>query len=173
MDAKLLAKLLFRMLAVYTIVEGIMQLSTLSSLESRVNNPQGELLIVVAISASITGLLLWVIAPKLAGWAVGRPTTSTATSSIDAANLQSIGFACIGMLLVAEALPRLIFRIFESIVLSTLASNALLNSPITSAYFYGDASKLIVGLVLLFGAKFFTRQLRRFREFGLPPTSSE
>ncbi|HEY1772673.1 MAG TPA: hypothetical protein VGH91_05715 [Gammaproteobacteria bacterium] len=174
MDARLLAKLLLRILAVYTVAEGVMQFAALSDIESRVSDPQKELLIVVALSVLMTAVALWFLAPALARWAVGKSTISTGNLPIGAANLQSIGFACIGMLIVVQALPPLVLRIFESAtILASRTSNQDPSTLITSAYFYTDLFKLTLGIVLLFGAGFFTRAFRRFREFGLPPASSD
>lgn len=166
MDARLLTKIALRVLAVFMVATGIMGLPQLAVMDMQSDVVVSALLLAAVVMTSmplLIGLILWALAPRVAGWIVGKSDTAPATSPVTAADIQAIAFVTLGLILAIQAGSYLI-----GVVIMLMASDvptSLRNSYVVPA----EVAKLILGLALVFGAKGFTRFLRWFREFGLKP----
>lgn len=166
MDARLLTKIALRVLAVFMVATGIMGLPQLAMMDMRSDVVVSALLLIAAIMITmplLIGPILWVLAPRLAGWIVGKGDAVPAAGSVAAADIQAIAFVTLGLIIAIQAgsyVIGVIYVLMTSDIPTSLTNNYVLPAQI---------AKLILGLALVFGAKGFTRFLRRFREFGLKP----
>lgn len=173
MDAKLLAKIALRVLAVYIIARGIMELPGLLTVRMYTGDAQfggADFLWIFAaiISPLIIGLCLWFLAPRAAYWVVGSGEKADLPMAVSGATLLAVAFISIGVAFVVQSLPNVLGFIYAS----QEPSNAALGpSVFYSRYFLSEVIRLLLGLLLMVGSKNLVRLFRRFREFGLDADS--
>lgn len=88
--------------------------------------------------------------------------------------LQTIAFVTVGLVIVIQASAYIIGLIYTSLVVASWPDEAnkypsLFRNPMFGA----QIAKLVLGLALLLGARFFTRLFHHIREFGLVPGSKD
>ena len=163
MDAKTLAKVGLRILAVYFIAEGIVQVWAFLSLRiawsSTTTFKHTSILIIFAVlSPALVGILLWLVAPAAGRWAAGREAHEKSAIPLNAQTLLDIGLIAIGVSLFCAAVIAALGSIY-----STLASEqprALLQDD----YVLSQMVQAALGVALILGARFFTRLFYRLRQ---------
>lgn len=175
MDAKLLAKIALRVLAVYIISIGILELPQIATMNIA-SQDVGTLIFFTFIFMDIApfalGVTIWLLAPRIGGWIVGKSVSAVPAKSVSTADLQTIAFVTIGLLIAIQASAYIIGVIYSSLLIATWPGGHDKYPPLfLSPMFGAQIAKLVLGLALLFGAKFFTQLFRRFREFGLDADS--
>ena len=163
MDAKLLAKAALRVLAVFMFATGIMALPQLASMNYLPDMAEFVSLITATVMLGaplLIGLVIWMLAPRIAGWVVGKVDAASAPVPADAANIQAIAFVTVGMVLAIQA-GSYVLAVIYVLFTSPEMSGSLAHSYVLPA----QIAKLVLGLVLLGGARIFTRLLQRVREF--------
>jgi hypothetical protein len=169
MNAKSLSKIALRVLAVFFIFEGIgnlpMLARSISSYGSSVNVewfPFWESAVLVA--PILLGIVVWVLAGTITAWMIDHNDTGESTRPIDASTLQAIALVTLGIFFIIQCIPNIAGALYVA-----LAAPA--NQPQTpllhNGYLLEEALKLILAIVLVLGARFFTKLFRRLREFGL------
>lgn len=175
MDARLLAKIALRVLAVYMISIGILELPQIATMNIA-SQDVGTLIfftfMFMEVAPFALGVTLWLLAPRIGDWMVGKSVAAAPAKSVSTADLQTIAFVTIGLLIAIQAGAYIIGVIYSSLLIASWPDEAnrypsLFRNPMFGA----QIAKLVLGLALLFGAKFFTRLFRRFREFGLDADS--
>lgn len=167
MDAKLLAKLALRVLALFMIATGVMALPQIGTLDNQNGSSFSLLaatLVVMDAGPVLVGIALWFLAPILADWMVGEADSPARAKAVDADTLQTIAFATVGLVVAIQA-GSYLAGIFLTAATLPNDFQAFLHSYI----FVAQLVKLVLGLALLVGAQFFSRLLLRLREFGLKP----
>lgn len=178
MEAKLLAKIVLRLLAVYLIARGLMFLPEFFTVPF--NSASGQyisgfdphLLLIMTLAAPIiAGIILWIIASLIANWMVG--TGGTKLSSAFSRELQAIAISTAGLIIAIFSIPNIVgwfLRFFENSYYNGIHR---IYDPATSAYFIAAILQFLLGLFLILGVRFWVRLLRSARECGLQPDLSE
>jgi len=168
MDAKMIAKIALRVLATYIVATGIMGLPQLLSIPQR-NDDTFFLFVFIfflflVVAPLIVGVALWMLAPKMAGWAVGKVDPATSDNPVKATDLQAMAFMTVGLIFTMQAAWYIAGIVYATVLESTSPGNnpSLYHTP----GFYSQIAKLVFGIVLIVGAKSLTRLFQRFREFG-------
>lgn len=175
MDAKLLAKIALRVLAVYIIAKGIMALPELMELpiytgDAHYAGPSFLWIFAAVISPLIIGLFLWLIAPRAAHWIVGDVGKANLSMAVSGATLLTVAFISVGVTFVVLSLPNILGLIY----ISQDPSTARIGPDVfRSRYFFTETIRLFLGLLLIVGTKNLVRLFTIFREFGLVADSSE
>lgn len=173
MDAKLLAKIALRVLAVYIIAKGITELPELMTVQvyagdAHYAGPDFLWIFSAVISPLIIGLCLWFLAPRAANWVVGSAGNADLSMKVSGATLLAVAFISIGVAFVVQSLPNVLGLIYVS---QEPSGGAQGPSVFYSRYFLSECIRLVLGLVLMIGTKNLVRLFRRFREFGLDADS--
>lgn len=175
MDAKLLAKIALRVLAVYIVSIGILELPQIATMNIA-SQDVGTLIFFTFIFMDVApfalGVTLWLLAPRIGGWIVGKSSSPAPAKSLGMAELQIIAFVTVGLVIAIQAAASLLGVIYSSLLVASWpdVSNKY-PSLFLTPMFGAQVAKLVLGLALLFGAKFFTQLFRRFREFGMKDDS--
>lgn len=167
MDAKLLAKIALRVVAVFMIAMGIMALPQIAGMNdpSRASFSALTLIIVLMEAGPVlVGIVLWFLAPILADWMVGDAQPPATAGALDAQTLQAIAFATVGLVVTIQA-----GAYIAGIGVTAMTSPNDFQVFLHSYVFAAQIIKLVLGLALLVGARAFSRLLLRLREFGLKP----
>jgi hypothetical protein len=167
MDAKLVSKVAIRVLALFLIGIGMMSLPEIAVSNGNQGTSLdvfGMPLLLLEAGPFLSGIALWFLAPVLADWMVGKAEPSASGPALDAANLQTVAFAIVGLVFSIQAASYLL-----GMLAVCEATPGAFQQFVHSFVLYAQLARLVFGLTLLFGARFFTQLLRRFREFGLAP----
>jgi hypothetical protein len=180
MDAKSLATLGLRLMAVYLIAAGITDLPIYLGAVYDAVAPHSSLsanwgfYLMGVLSPFVIGAALWFLAPSIGKRVMGKAGDTTVSGSVDASNLQTAAFSVLGVYFVIQSLPILIFLIVDALGFAPGSNIPLANgqSIWSTDHFYGALLRTVFGTALVLGSGFFTRLFRRFREFGLSSSSS-
>ncbi|MGB9429910.1 MAG: hypothetical protein WCC11_08580 [Gammaproteobacteria bacterium] len=179
MESKLFAKIVLRLLAVYLIARGIIFLPDFYMLQGQpsgvfwtITNPNLWLVIPV-LAPTISGIVLWVIAPMIANWMIGVDNTHVQIPSLLQNDLQAIAIVTAGLIIVIIAVPRIADWLIQLFANSYNNGVSRVFDPGVLGFFIASVLLLLFGLLLIFGIRFWVRLLRRIREFGLEPGNSE
>ncbi len=169
MNAKTLSKIALRVLAVFFIFEGIGNLPMLAmSINSYGSSVKVEWFpfweSAVLVAPIILGIVVWLLASTIAAWMVDYNDTGESAPPIDAFTLQVIALVTLGIFFIIQCVPNIAGTLY--VFLATPA-NQLQTPLLHNDYLLEEALKLILAIVLVLGAGFFTRLFRRLREFGL------
>jgi len=172
MDAKLLAKISLRVLAVFLVGLGFWLLPDYFMVAYNSippNSFKGDTAswLQIIFNPAVYGLIIWFLAPRLAKLAVGKEAVD-APAPADPAAWQTAGLTVLGVYFIVQNAPLILGLVIEFQG----------NGPGTSTWVEGSmtsladhltvaAARLLLGIVLVFGAGFFVQLFRRFREFGL------
>lgn len=168
MNAESLSLIGIRLIAIYLIASGIVQMNYLPLIFS--DRSQDYVMQTVYVLAFVSPFMVGIIF-----YAFSRPFsklvsgTSLPAESAEVGakieELQGVAFAIAGLLIVAIRFPSFveeILRIFHTAKLND-GRVEIFSSPLFLAEFF----VLLLGLSLFFGARFWTRLYGEFREFGL------
>ncbi len=115
------------------------------------------------------GVLIWLFADKLAKLALARPQQQVFESDIPVAEWQAVAFSVVGIWNVVAALVDLAHRIVQVMLAHSVTAEdgavALWPEGMTSEL-VGLGMQLLLGLVLLFGARGLVGLIRKYRQVG-------
>jgi len=162
MDAKTFAKVGFRILAVYLIVDGIVQIWDYLSLSlgwqtMPINTHMLLVFLFAIVSPLLAGIILWLLAPSLAGWAAGGVTEERLAVPLSAVALLNVGLIAIGIVFLCLALPNIFMMLYRA-----YEPGGYMNR-LDTGYFIAEIVRGVLGILLVLGAKFFTRLIYRLR----------
>lgn len=177
-EPKLLANISIRIVAIYLAAQGIMQVPSIATVLSYGSSQESlNLQVILALSFAILtplifGIFMWAISNKLSSWVVGDLSSVESENDLNSAQLQAIAFCTIGVVIMFTTFPILVSQIIqlysvENIIDGDTAFNTILISNLVAT-----SLKVVLGLLLVLGAKFWVRLLHKFREFGLHEKTS-
>ena len=157
MDARSFAQVALRLLAVFMIIMGLVGLPAVvlalkdSSvpLDSKIDV---RLYIASLLFPMILGVGIWMIAPKLARWMVGKSEASGSFLLLDVTRFQTVAFVVLGAWLAIKTLSQVL----------VFAANAEWSDP----FVWQQVVELVLSLCLIAGAKSLARLAQKVREFG-------
>jgi hypothetical protein len=185
MKAKDLATLLIRILAIYVFVialnwfavgayQVIMQLFISFGAKGIFTVLIGIMPVLVLIAA---GAIIWILSDNISAWIVSGFDNGTGNdndsdnviscSSIGVKELQIIAYSIVGLILLANSIPELIYRISYNIVMKQEFSAAAMDYKI-GLYLplIKDSIQMIIGVGVFLGAKGLSGHLSVAREAG-------
>ena len=178
MEPILLAKISIRIVAIYLMAQGIIQVPGIATVLSY-PSAQGStsLQIILAISFAIItplifGVFLWVISNKLSTWVVGGSYNTESENELNSAQLQAIAFCTIGLVIMFMTIPSLVGQIIQLYSNPDIFDGDRAFNTIAVSNIVATSLKVFLGLLLVLGTKFWVRLLHNFREFGLHEKSS-
>jgi len=181
MDAKSLSTIGLRLLAVYLVATGLMAIPVYLGFihDAGWSNSPGSanwnFHLMVILAPFVVGAALWFLAPHVAKWVLGKTENSAVSERADVVGLQTAAFSVLGIFIVIQNLPTLIYLIVDALGFAPGSNIPLANGQTiwSSDQFYVALLRTLFGAALVLGSGFFTRLFRRFREFGLVPRSGE
>ena len=169
MNATLLTKITLRVLAVFLVGLGFWLLpdyfiATYNSIPPNSFKADTASWLQLVFNPAVYGLIIWLLAPRLARLAVGKEA-SGASAPADPGAWQTAGLTVLGVYLIVENIPVILGLVIEF----------LGNGPGTQTWVGGTmtsladhltvaGARLILGVVLVLGAAYFTRLFRRLRQ---------
>jgi len=177
MNAESTVKLSLKVLSIYIIGVGLSQIPEYvafmdGALPGVQFSADVNFYLSLVFSPLIVGIALWFAAPPAARF-IAKGVVQEETSDSHVQSLQAVAFATLGMYFVVENLPQLISSIIR--LISGQDTQALTHAGRTFVSYNQlevVALRVILGVILVVGAQFFTQLLRRLREYGLRPTNS-
>jgi len=169
MNLKSLSKIALRVLAVFFIFEGIGNLPMLAQSISYYGStvtvkwfPLWESAVLLA--PIVLGVIVWILAGAIAAKMVDRNGNDESTIQLDAFTLQTMAFVTLGIFFIIQCVPNIAGTLYIS-----LTATAAQHQPplLDNYYFLEEVFKLILAVVLVVSARFFTRLFRHLRAFGL------
>lgn len=175
MNAESIVKLSLRVLAIYFIGMGLSLIPEYVAfieglLPGESFKADVNFYLSLVFSPFVFGALLWFAASPIARRAARGVTQDDAAIS-NVTTLQSLAFATLGTYFVVEYLPLVIGLLVRA--LSGEDTEALARGGhtfVTYNQLYIAALRVLLGAVLIVGARFFSSLLLRLREFGLSST---
>jgi hypothetical protein len=169
MNAKSLSKIALRVLAVFFIFEGVGNLPMLAGITSYYGStvnvrwyPFWESAVLVA--PIVLGIMVWIFADTIAARMIDSSDVEEQSMPIDASNLQTIALVTLGIFIIIQCIPNIAGTLYVSLA---APANKLQTPLLYNDYLLEEVLKLILAIVLVSGAGFFTRFFRRLREYGL------
>jgi len=171
MNQKSFTKISIRIIAIYVATYGIMHIPSIATLfESDKIDDVKTIVIIMTVFAIITPLilsmLLWLGSDKLAIWIIGNQNNVKPINT-DATQLQAIALCTVGFVIIVTALPNFageIIRIYYSVPI--IEGERVLNTYHLS-YLVTSSLKIILGILLVSGVKFWVRLLHKIKRLGL------
>lgn len=181
MDAKSLSTFGLRLLAVYLIATGLTDIPIYLGFIYAAAGPNSSasanwnFYLAGILSPFVVGAALWFLAPYVAKWVLGKAENSAVSERADVASLQTAAFSVLGIFIVIQNLPILIYLIVDALGFAPGSNIPLANGQTiwSSDRFYVALLRTLFGAALVLGSGFFTQVFRRFRDFGLVPPSGE
>lgn len=172
MEARLLAKILLRLLAIYMIVRGIMLLPDLYFLFSATQFHSGSLnpyfwSVITVFAPVIAGIILWALSPFIAFWLVGADARQLNVSITPKDNIQEVAISIAGLIIVVLAIPEIVNALIQLFTRSFFNGLHRVFDMGELAWLIASALQLLIGLWLFLGVRFWGRLFRKAREFGL------
>ena len=127
----------------------------------------------LVFSPLLFGIALWFLASPAARLIAKGVVQENSTDS-HVQSLQTMAFATLGIYFVVENLPLVVGSIIR--LISGEDTQALAHAGHTFVSYNQlevVALRVILGVILVFGAQFFAQLLRQLREFGLRPKNSK
>ena len=166
MSLIVLAKIIVRVLALATIVGGVVTIPNFVYFLGEARASLGILLIPAFLQIAI-GIFLWLIADRLGKSMIGDISSTELTFDVSAGELQSIAIVTLGIVLLVANLPVLVGQVFQYVSLSSLDGDNEIVETQMQIGFIISMLKLGLGLVLIFGVRPIVRFLRSLRYIGL------
>lgn len=181
MDAKSFCTFGLRLLAVYLIATGIKDVPIYlgfiyDALGPNLSaSPNWNFYLAGFLSPFVIGAILWILAPYLAKWILRKTEDIAISERTDVSSLQTAAFTVLGICFVVQNLPMLIYLIIDALGFAPGSNIPLADGQTIwgSDRFYVALLRTLFGASLVVGSGFFTQLFRRFREFGLKPSSEE
>jgi len=172
MQATILAKIAIRIVAIYLVTQGVLNATGLASVFTSPFSKEvttGQLSIVLLIHFLVPllfGLFLWLLSNKLASLIVGNSNVDLSTT-INTRQLQSIALSSVGLVVIFTTLPDLVNLLMTTFSSSNKVDDVTIISPGAIAHLVGLSLKVLFGLLLIFGARFWSGLLHSLKGFGL------
>ena len=172
MEARVLAKILLRLLAIYMIVRGIMLLPDLYFVSSATQFHSGSLnpyfwFVITVFAPVIAGVILWAISPFIASWLVGADARQLNVSITPKDSIQEVVIGIAGLIIVILAIPEVVNALIQLFTRSFFNGLHRVFDIGELAWLIASALQLLLGLWLFFGVRFWGNLFRKVREFGL------
>ena len=172
MHPLVLAKIAVRIVALYLIAYGIMQLTTLLSamqFASSGSESSGTYLaiaIATIISPAFFGVVMWFLSNPLAKRIIGNAELPQ-QGSLDSFSIQATALATVGLILVVLGIPDLIITVnqFAYSLEVNEGANAMTRNALV--HLLASFAQLALGIMLIFGASGGARLLHKIRGMGL------
>lgn len=118
----------------------------------------------VLVAPIVLGIMVWIFAATIAARMIDSSDVEEQSMPIDASSLQTIALVTLGIFIIIQCIPNIAGTLYVS-----LAAPANQHQPplLHNDYLLEEVFKLILAIVLVSGAGFFTRLFRRLREYGL------
>lgn len=163
MNAKTLAVLAVRLIAIYLVAVGITQLPGLATLFAWGRGyppaPMTAFVLVSLLAPLIVGVLLWPFAPALGRWIA--PAEAEGAPSPSSREFVQGAIAVAGLIIVATAIPGI------TVAAARVIRNSRLVGPTHALYLLADRLLIgLVGLALVVGARRLRTWIFRARELG-------
>jgi len=178
MNAHLLAKIALRVLSVYIMARGIMELPNLYTISLYAGSvvsemeAQKSILYLAVVSPVVVGLALWFLASPLSSLVVGPEAGTHTPKNISVSEIQAVVIATVGFILFFFTVPGFVGLMVQLYGTQNMIDGERIFNSNTLSYVLSSGLKLLLGLLLIMGARFWVRLLTRFREFGLESKSS-
>lgn len=172
MDANLLTKISLRVLAVFLVGLGFWLLPDYfiaadDSIPPNSFKGDTATYLTFVFNPAVYGVLVWFLSPYVAKLAVGKEAVE-APASADPAAWQTAGLTVLGVFFIVQNVPVMLGLAVEFLRKGPGAMNWVDGNMTGLAdHLIVAVARLLLGIVLVFGAGYFTRLFRRFREFGL------
>lgn len=163
MDVRELAKVALRVLSVYILAQALIVLPGLLDVAVE-GTPQGGIpygplwLTLAMVIPFVVGLLVWILAARIARWIGAAEEGSTATSPLTADTLQVLAFVTLGVLFVVKELPQAAAILYEAAFFKD-AGYVLLRGE----DFFVALVGTVLGMALILGSRFWMQLIRRWR----------
>lgn len=167
MNAKSLSKIALRVPALFFIIEGIGSLQMRTVIFSYPGSAVKSITlwgVATLLAPIILGVIVWIFAGTIASWIVDRNDNDESTAPLDAPTLQTIAFVTLGIFFLIQCVPIIAGMIYTSL---TTPDDWHQPSLWVNRYFLEKILELILALVLVLGARFFTRLIWRLRRIGV------
>lgn len=178
MEPRLLAKISIRVVAIYLVTYGIMQVPAITTAFYYSGNQDAEginilLFLSFAIfSPLISGIVLWLISDKLSAWVIGNSDSKDSVNNLNSNNLQAVALSIIGLVVVFITLPNLISQIIQLSNNANIIDGNRVFDTNTLSLVIASTLKIVLGVLLVLGPDFWVRLLRFLREYGLREKTS-
>lgn len=168
-----LVKIICKILAIFFGIEFLTNIpNSFVGLEAVKNQSSSTALLLVIVTPLIylaISAVLWMLSDRIAQIIVGKDSALNGISNINFERLQAGAFSVVGILSLSNAIPGL-SRVISNILM-TRAMNQDYNLDKVSinikAQAIGFGVQILIGLVLLFGAKGIVNLIKMTRDFGL------
>jgi len=166
------AKIAIKLVAVYLMAQGIMQVPSIVTLFQFSTTPMDENVQVVFVLVSaifmplIAGIVLWVISNWLSRRIVaGVPQDESANNSLP--DIQAVAISTVGLIVVVLSLPQLISLAVQLFGHTSILNDEKIFSTAILSSFVASCVKVVLGLALVLGASGWVRLLYKIRGLGL------
>jgi hypothetical protein len=177
MEPNQIARIGIRLVALYAYVQGIMYLPSIYTVALNSNSgPIGSYEVVAVVSAILgplfVGTILWIAAPRLGKWVVGPPSQQPRRETTELVQYEATAICVAGLVIVFLALPGFVSLLIQTIGGSYAAEGQRVFNINAVAYLVANSLKVLLGILLIIGVRFWVKLLRKFRQFGLEEKSS-
>lgn len=170
-----LARIAVRLVAIYFLSQGLIQLPGLLVLPRLAETVMGgtfsQLQVVLAsILPLVVGLALWIGAPPIGRLVVG--TVDEDERPATAFEIQAIAVSTAGLILLFSAVPGLVSYFYIAVVQAPEFGGVRRYNDGVFGMLLGTGLQVILAVLLILGARFWSRALWRIRTFGVHEKSS-
>jgi hypothetical protein len=170
MLANLLAKIMYRGIAVYLLADGVRSLPNVGFFFE--TGPDISIQVVVMealflLTPFIAGLLLWFFADTLARWTVGGDADKAIEGKINPVILQSVFISSVGLIILMLGIIGFLSQLYSLYATHLVLIEGRQFDPDIQMNLIKDALEIFVGLWFVVGVRFWVRLMQRFQYFGL------
>jgi hypothetical protein len=157
----------------FVIAQGIMQLPTMYMVFMQSGGSQSLSgveagAVIAAITAPMAiGLILWFSARTIASWIIGAARSEPSADPATATQLQAVAISTAGLVIVFLSLPGFISLIIQTIGGSYVSEGGREFDINTISYLAASGLKVLFGVLLVVGVRFWVVVLHKFQNFGL------
>lgn len=172
MPPQVLSKIAIRIVAIYMIAQGIIQLSGSIVTQLAFNSIQkidGSLFIAIIFTMLplLSGLLIWFFSNALSKWVAGEAPTSEEKEALNITNIQAVALSTIGLVLIFTTVPTLLTSLLQIFSADRVFEGKRIYDAGQVGFVIGTFLEVLLGILLVVGANFWSRVLYHFRQFGL------
>ncbi len=177
MEPNILARIAVRVVAIYVIARGIMYLPSIYTVllyndgRSGIDTAGIVAIIAAVFGPLVVGIVLWMVTPALSKWIVGEKNGGE-ESGTSIGQLQAVAISTAGLVIVFVSLPGFISLLIQTFGGAYEFEGQRTFNVNSVANFLASGLKVLFGILLVLGVRFWVRLLHRFKEFGLEEKSS-
>jgi len=178
MEPYLLARIAVRIVAIYVIAQGIMYLPSMyTALSYSGASYEFDVSAVAVIIAAIfgpliVGIILWVVAPAVSKSIIGDVNNRKVEAGATIDQYQAVAISTAGLVIVFISLPGFISLLVQAFGGSYEFEGQKTFDINVVARLLASGLKVLFGVLLVLGVRFWVQLLHRFKEFGLEEKSS-